>query len=149
MTTFRFPLQKALDWRRTQLELAEARVEQQAAALAAVDRALADLSAMAHRTEMEVRQLPQLEGSDLSALAGFRLSVRVRGRKLTVTRADSQRELSSRQAAVLEARRRCRLLERLKERRWEEWHTASEKELDELAADSYLAQWARRRLLSI
>ena len=38
MTTFQFPLQKALDWRRTQLTLAEARVQQQLAALAAIDQ---------------------------------------------------------------------------------------------------------------
>ena len=38
MTAFRFPLQKALDWRRTQLELAEARLREQLAALAGIDR---------------------------------------------------------------------------------------------------------------
>jgi hypothetical protein len=57
---------------------------------------------------------------------------------------ECQNELAARQAVMLEARRRCRLLERLKERRWAEWQSAAGRELDELAADSYLAQWARR-----
>jgi hypothetical protein len=58
-----------------------------------------------------------------------------------------QKELAARQAALMEARRQCRLLERLKDRRWAEWQSAAAKELDELAADSYLAQWARRPAL--
>jgi hypothetical protein len=144
MNTFQFPLQRALDWRRTQLKLAEARVEQQLAALAGIDQARAELDAMGHRTEVEVRQFQSLEGGDLSALGSFRLAIKVRGRELVAKRVECQNELAARQAVMLEARRRCRLLERLKERRWAEWQSAAGRELDELAADSYLAQWARR-----
>jgi len=149
MTTFQFPLQRALDWRRTQLQLAEARVEQQLAAAAAIDRARADLDAMARRTEVEVRQFPALEGADLSALGSFRVASQVRRRELAARREECQRELAARRAVMLEARRRSRLLERLKERRFTEWQSVADRELDELAADSYLAQWARRRILSI
>jgi hypothetical protein len=149
MTTFKFPLQRALDWRGTQLELAEARVEQQLAALAALDQARAELEAMGKRTELEVRQFSPLGGGDLSALGTFRLTIKVRGRELVAKRAECLKELAVRQAALVECRRRCRLLERLKERRLTEWRSAAEKELDEVAADSYLAQWARRRALSI
>jgi len=149
MTTFQFRLQRALDWRRAQLALAEARVEQQVAALAAIDQARAELDAMGQRTEVEVRQFAQLDGGHLGALGTFRLAIRARTRDLAGKRTECQKELAARQSAVLEARRRCRLLERLKERRWAEWHAAAERELDELAADSYLAQWARRRALSI
>ena len=39
MTTFQFPLEKALDWRRAQLGLAEVRLQRQLAALAGLDRA--------------------------------------------------------------------------------------------------------------
>jgi hypothetical protein len=144
MTTFHFPLQRALDWRRTQLKLAEARVEQQLGALAGIDQARAELDAMAHRAEVEVRQLQSIEGGDLSALGSFRLAIQVRGRELAAKRVACQKELAARQSVMLEARRRCRLIDRLKERRLLAWRSASEKELDELAADSYLAQWARR-----
>jgi flagellar export protein FliJ len=144
MTTFQFPLQRALDWRRTQLELAEARVEQQLAAMAEIDQARSELYAMGRRTEVEVRQFPALEGGDLSALGSFRLAIKVRGKELAAKHVECQKELAARQTVMLEARRRCRLLERLKERRRKEWQSAADRELDELAADSYLAQWARR-----
>ena len=128
--------------------MAEARVEQQLAALAGIDQARAELDAMGHRTEIEVRQFPALEGGDLGALGSFRLTIKVRARELAAKRVECQKELAARQAVMLEARRRCRLLDRLKERRLTEWQTAAGRELDELAADSYLAQWARRHSIS-
>jgi flagellar export protein FliJ len=147
MTAFRFPLQRALDWRRTQLELAEARVEQQLASLAAIDQARTSLDAIGQGAETEVRRFTGLVGGDLSALGSFRLALKGRARDLAVKRVECERELAARQAAVLEARRRYRLLERLKERRRAEWQSAAERELDELAADSYLAQWSRRQVI--
>jgi len=145
VTSFHFPLQKALDWRGTQLGLAEARLQQQLAALADIDRARVELEAMGRRTEVEVREFHPLAGGDLSALGSFRLMVKVREREFAAKRVECQKEVAVRQAAMLEARRRCRLLERLKERRWAEWQSARDRELEEAAADSYLAQWARRR----
>jgi hypothetical protein len=149
MKSFQFPLQKALDWRRAQLALAEGRVERQVAALAAIDQARTELAAMGHRADLEVRQLQPLEGGDLSALGRFRLAIKVRGAELAAQRVECQKELAARQADLLEARRRCRLLDRLKERRWAEWQSARDRELEELASDSYLAQWARRHASSL
>jgi hypothetical protein len=145
MKSFQFPLQKALDWRRTELGLAEARLQQQLAALAELDRARAELEALGTRTETEVRAFNPLAGSDLTALGGFRLQIKVRDKEIAGRRVECQRELAARQAGLLEARRRCRLLERLKERRWTEWQSARDRELEELASDSYLAQWNRRQ----
>jgi hypothetical protein len=45
---------------------------------------------------------------------------------------------------MLEARRHFRLLERLKQRRLEDWRLAGDKELEELASESYLARWTGR-----
>jgi hypothetical protein len=146
MKTFQFPLQRALDWRRTQLGLAEARVGQQLAALAGLDRERAEWDAVGHRTEVEVREFHPLAGGDLNALGSFRLLMKVREREIAAKRVECQKELAVRQAAMVEARRRCRLLERLRERpARRSGNRASDKELDERAADSYLAQWGRRQ----
>jgi hypothetical protein len=149
MKSFRFPLEKALEWRQKQLQLAEARVQEQLATLATIDQALSELDAMGHRTEIEVRQFPLLVGGDLGALSYFRLAIKGRGKELAARRVQGEKELAVRQGVLLEARRRSRLLEKLKGRRQEEWQTAANRELDELAADSYLAQWARRRTSSL
>ena len=90
------------------------------------------------------RETP-LAGRDLAALGRFRLLVQSREKQISLQRAGCQRELAVRKTAMLEARRRCRLLERLKERRLAEWTLARDRELEEVASESYLARWARRR----
>jgi flagellar export protein FliJ len=145
MTSFRFPLQKVLDWRKTQLELEEARFQQQMAALAAIDCAYAEMEASGIRAEVEVRRWDPLAGRDLAALGHFRLRVQSREKQIALQRTECQRELAVRKSAMLEARRRCRLLERLKERRLAEWTSARDRELEEVASESFLARWARRR----
>ena len=130
------------------MELAEAHLQRQLAALAHLDRTRTELEAIGQRTEVEVRTFHPLAGGDLRALGSFRLQVKTQQQNLALQRAECQKEVAVRQAAMLEARRRWRLLERLKERRQAEWQSANDKELEELAADSYLAQWNRRKPVS-
>ena len=144
MTTFHFRLEKVLAWRRTQLELAEIQFRREAAALAQLERAAADLEAHGLRTESEVRDFSPLAGSDLAALGGFRLYVERRARELAEQRAAQARKLAESERAMLEARRRCRLLERLRERRLAEWQSANARELEQVAAESFLARFARQ-----
>ncbi len=82
-------------------------------------------------------------GRDVTALGGYRLHVMAQEQEIAVRRAKSQSALDAQEAAMLEARRRCRLLERLKERRQAEWQAAGDREVEELASESYLAGWVR------
>jgi hypothetical protein len=144
MNAFRFPLQKALEWRHKQLEVAEARFKQEAAAVAALDRTRAEVEASGIRAETEVRERGVVAGWDLAALDRFRLRVKSEKARIADQRAAAARTVAEHQDAMLEARRRCRLLERLRERRLQEWEAARDRELDELASEAYLAQWNRR-----
>jgi len=144
MNAFRFRLEQVLAWRRTQFELAEIEFRREAAALAELDRASAELEAGAIRAEVEVREWRPMAGRDLSALGGFRLHVERRVKALAAQRAEQARKLAEREQAMREARRRLRLLERLRERRLEEWQSASARELEQIAAESYLARFARQ-----
>ncbi len=140
MTQFRFRLERVLAWRRTQLELAEQRFERQNAALAEFDRARAALDAAGVRTEMAVRQWDAVTGSDLAALDAFRRDLRRRQNDLEAQRAGARREMEERRTAMMEARRRCRLLERLKERRLAEWNREADRETEQLAAELALGR---------
>jgi hypothetical protein len=144
MITFRFRLDKVLAWRRTQLELAEVEFRREAGALAELDRVSTELEAYSVRTEAEVREWSSLSGCDLLALNGFRLQVGRRVKELAVQRIEQARKLAEREQVMLEARRRCRLLERLRERRLAEWQSASGKELEQVASESYLARFSRQ-----
>jgi len=146
MTGFRFPLKRVLDWRRTQLELEEARYKQQAAELAALERARAEMEAAGIRAEVQVREWNPVAGRDLAALGAFRRKVKSREAEIALRRVECARKLDEQQKVMLEARRRCRLLEKLEERRLTEWREARDRELDDLATESYLAKWARGKM---
>ncbi|HEV2445724.1 MAG TPA: hypothetical protein VGS58_07370 [Candidatus Sulfopaludibacter sp.] len=143
MSRFRFPLERVLAWRRTQLEIEEARYQQKLAAVAALDRQRAEMEAAGIQAEVQVRAWKAVSGEDLAALAEFRQSVRTREKQIAARRAEAAKTADAQLAAMLEARRRCRLLERLKERRQAEWQAADRRALEELAAESYLARWNR------
>jgi hypothetical protein len=145
MNAFRFPLQKALEWRRTQLELEEVRFRQQSAEMADLDRTSAQLNAAGRTAEHRVRDWNPVAGGELAALGSYRLHVKLKETELAIPRAECRKELNRRENVMLEARRRLRLLERLRERRLEEWCAERDKELEELASEAYLAKWKRRR----
>ena len=143
MTSFRFPLQKVLDWRRTQLELEEISFKQQLMAVADLDRTRAELEAAGMKAETQVRGWGSLAGGDLAALGRFRLDLKQKDSEIAARRVECQRSLETQQRTMLEARRGCRLLERLKDRRLAEWTSARDHELEELASESFLARWGR------
>lgn len=145
MTPFRFPLAQVLQWRRRQLELEEEKLKRHAADLAEMDRVRAELEAAAVRADVQVRDWPILAGRDLTALAGFRLHVQNEERMLAGRRAECRKKFEAQQTIMLEARRRCRLLERLEQRRLAEWRRECDRELEQLAAEFHLAAIVRRR----
>jgi hypothetical protein len=138
--TFHFPLQKALEWRQLELELEEARYKQQAAELAELDRRRAEIEASGLQAEIQVREWNPVGAGDLAALGSFRIRVRNEESALARERQESIKKVAEQQKQMLEARRRCRLLERLKERRLGEWKAACAHELEEIAAESYLSR---------
>jgi hypothetical protein len=142
MTSFRFSLKRVLDWRRTQLELEEARYKQQAAGVAELDRRRAEIEASGIRAEAQVREWSTVTSSDLEALSAFRTRVKSEEARIAGQRAEYVRKLTEQRRVMMEARRKCKLLERLEERRLAEWRAARVKELDELAAESFLAKWS-------
>ncbi len=144
MTSFRFPLEKVLRLRYTQLELEEARFRRQAAELATLDRALAEMEASAIGAEADLRAQKVVTGRDLAALGGYRMAVKEREEQIVQQRDACRRLVAERQAAMMEARRRFRLLEKLKERRLGEWEKARDRELEEIASESFLARWSGR-----
>jgi hypothetical protein len=132
-----------LELRRKQLEAEEVRYKQQAAVVADLDRKRAEVEASGMRAETTVRGWNPVASSELTALGAYRLRARKLEEQIKIHRAEAAKKVEEQQKAMLEARRRCRLLERLKERRLVEWTAERDKELEEIAADSYLARWSR------
>jgi flagellar export protein FliJ len=145
MQPFRFRLEKVLEWRRTQLELEEENYRRHTAVLAEIDRRRAELEASGIAAEQVLRAWNPVSAGELEALGHFRVHVRAKEIEMLVPRAEAQRRLAAQEAVLLEARRRLRLLEKLKERKLSQWRAAAAKELDEMAAEAYLATWDKRK----
>jgi flagellar export protein FliJ len=144
MNAFHFPLQKVLEWRRTQLDLEEIQLRRQRSVLGTLDARRAQLDASGSDAERQIRGWSPVAAGELEALGGFRLRVKDQQREMADARVECIQQLDRQEARMLEARRRLRLLERLKERRQAEWRAARDKELEELATESYLAKWQRQ-----
>jgi hypothetical protein len=139
MSSFHFSLERVMEWRRTQLEIEEAKYRRSLAAAAALDRAQAELEASGIQAEVQVRAWRPVAGNDLLALSMFRQSVRTKEKQIAARRAEARKSAEIQLRAVLEAQRRCRLLERLKGRRLAEWQAVNDRVLEELATESFLA----------
>ena len=145
MKPFRFRLARVLEWRETELELAESRLRNHLAWLAELEQRSAALAAERLAAEADIRACRQVSGADLAALAAFCRHVDASRKQLAARRAEEERKLAALEAALLAARRRCRLLERLQQRRRAEWARAGAAEIERVAAESYLARWNERQ----
>ena len=143
MTGFRFRLESVLNWRRTQLEVEEGKLRREIAALGELDRLREQAGQAGVNAENQVRQWRPVTGADLAALGAFRKALETEKGRIAARRKAQAARAAAQQTALMEARRRCRLLERLKERRFEEWRIAAAKELEELASEASIAKWSR------
>jgi flagellar export protein FliJ len=143
MKSFRFPLQRVLDWRGIQLRTEEeklAGLQQKLASLIHREKAL---TAAQLRSESAVLASPIIEGSDLRALAGFRVRIKSERAALQASRTQCQAQIAEQRERLLKARKDCRVLEQLKEKRHKAWSYLGEREIEETAAESYISNWLR------
>jgi flagellar biosynthesis chaperone FliJ len=143
MRAFAFPLRRVLEWRRTQLELEENKLRHLAASLEEMALAAVRLDLVKSRAEVAVRQAAVVEAGDLWALAAYRQRLMAELQALAERRVACEQQVAAQRQKVLEAQRQCRLLEKLEHCRHAEWRRAADREMEGLAAESFLARWNR------
>jgi hypothetical protein len=143
MASFHFRLARVLDWYGRKCRLEENRLhmlaEGAARAAADVERHTAGL--LAHR--MELIRSPNLRAFELAAMESFARQARREEAQLRQTCQTCMQMLEKQREVVRAAQQRFRLVEKLCERRREEHRLQDERELEELASESYLAGFAR------
>jgi flagellar export protein FliJ len=144
MQTFRFRLEKVLEWYTRQYELEERRLAVCLAALAQAKAAIAALLAERLSIEQEILSRAAIPAQDLVNLSLYRLGVRKRELELHAVRDGRQAEVAAQRLKLQAAERRVRLLEKLRERRVAEYTYAETRELEELASDAFFSKWAAR-----
>src|SRR5262245_6993665 len=100
MNVFRFPLQKALELRRRQLELEEARYRQRLAEVAALEQEQAETEAAGSQAHRDVPQWKPVSGQDLASLDRFRLRVKSESARIAGRRAEAERIADQQQTVM-------------------------------------------------
>lgn len=145
MKAFQFPLDRVLSWRQAQLSLEETALQRLNAELVVVGRDLAECLGRlaATQTSLVIGNPVPISGMALAELEQVGIWTARRERELSKKAEKLQEAILAQTRALVEARRRVRLLESLKQRRREDWVAEETRELDELAADSAVAAWRR------
>lgn len=139
MKKFEFRLERVLEWRNTKLEKER---EKQRTLLAELE----SIEAAVRQCEVELRAPYEavMTGRELAVRQSYRDRLERMLEMLAQKRVDCQRRIAAQNAEVVKANRDVRLIEMLKEKALERWHAAMDREIEELASEAFLAQWARK-----
>ena len=134
-----------LDFRRLKVDVARAaldRLHAERQQLLARERTLYTLRA----DEETAVRLPgtQLTVTRLDALDHLQHYVTAARQRFAVEHSQLEQRIAQQQTAVMEAEREVGLLEKLEARQLADWQVLFDKELDELAADSYMSRLQRQ-----
>jgi flagellar export protein FliJ len=143
MASFQFSLEKVLRWRSVELTAEEAKLKAFVQQQLHLQTRLAEVSAERSKLISSLGSMPDLRGDELRTLTACGLRLRRNAETLAQQLLRCSRELSKQRKKYSEAKRRVRLLEELKGRRLREWKYEEAVLLEELASESFLANWNR------
>ncbi len=146
MARFQFSLEKVLRWRAVELAGEEAKLKALVQEQTHLQTLLAEVSAERSKLISSLGNMADLRGDDLRTLTACGLRLRRNAETLAQRLLQCGRELAKQRKKYSEAKRRVRLLEELKDRRLQEWKYEEAALLEELASESFLANWNRERM---
>ena len=146
MARFQFSLEKVLRWRTVELASEEAKLKALVQEQLHLQTLLAEVSAERSKLISSLGAMPDLRGDDLRTLTACGLRLRRNAENLAQQLLRCGRDLAKQRRSYSQAKRRVRLLEELKHRRLEEWKYQEAAQLEELASESFLANWNRERI---
>ncbi len=146
MKTFRFPLQRVLEWRALQLRVEEEKLAGLQQHLASLLQLGEKLAAERNRSQAQLFSSGTAVGSDLQSWALYQARLVKQQEILKIQLAQCEKLTLEQRQRLLKARTDHRVLEKLKERRWRQWVYLNDRELEDTAAEVYLSKWSREDL---
>ena len=144
MRKFSYPLERVLHFRRLGLEIEQSRLARLRADLASLDQMRREVDRQARQASTDVRT-PAGPSRELDVYGAFRDSTRRLDRRLASRRAELLEKAGVQLQAVLEAHRRCEVLERSRNKALEDWRRGQFREEEALAGELHLARLSRER----
>jgi flagellar export protein FliJ len=143
MKAFQFPLQRVLEYRELQMRTEEEKLSTIQNQLAEVLHRENALTAAQLNAEMNLLGRPVVEAAEFRALSAFQLRIRSEKVSLLAARKNLEIQIAEQRKRLLKARKDCKVLENLKDRRKKAWTYLSDREIENTAAESYISNWAR------
>lgn len=143
MKIFRFPLQRVLEWRALQLRVEEEKLAGLQQQLASLLQLREKLATERSRSESHLFASGTAAGSDLQSWALYQARLVKQQEVLKAQLLQCEKLILEQRQRLMKARTDHRVLERLKERRWKQWVSLNDREVEDTANEVYLAKWAR------
>jgi hypothetical protein len=143
MKKFSFPLDRVLAWRHTQARIEEAVLEKLRSELRLLDQQRNQLDQSVVDARDHLLRSRSASGPEIAALEHYRAASAREAVHLGHTRASLVQRIAQQTAVVADRRRDARLLEKLRERRFAQWRQSADREVEELAEESFLSKFAR------
>jgi len=143
MKRFEFRLARVRDFRRQQLEVEEAKLEVLRAERQQIEEESLRLENEATGTRNSLMVIGSVEAQDLVAADRYLRFLAIEMKRQAAKMADWQGRTAKQQQAMVEARRRVRLLEKLEEKQLRLWKEEADREQENLSAELYLARWKK------
>src|SRR5438045_342283 len=128
MKRFEFPLARVRDFRRQQLELEEGKLQLLLRERQSLEAESLRIESEAAETRRSLIVTLSVESQELVASDAYLRRLAVEKKRLAGKITEWQARAVKQREAVLEARRRVRLMEKLEERRFREWERAVDRE---------------------
>jgi flagellar export protein FliJ len=140
---FEFRLARVRDFRRQQLEVEEAKLEVLLAERKQLDAESQRLDSEASGTRQSLMVTGSVEARELIAADRYLRHLAEAAKRQAVKMADWQERARKQEEAMVAARRRVRLLEKLEDKQFRLWTAEADREQENLSAELYLARWKR------
>ncbi|MBK7929326.1 MAG: hypothetical protein IPJ98_18165 [Bryobacterales bacterium] len=146
MKKFHFPLERVLAFRRLQRDLERAALEKAQGEVRRIEDLAEEVRREAESTALDVinRSADEpLDGTQLSGLDGYQHYLQRVARDVEVHRRRAEAAAAEQRQKLVEAERRMKVLDHLQDRAREQWKHALAKEVEDLAAEAFLARRVR------
>jgi flagellar export protein FliJ len=145
MQRFQFRLDRVLDWRRKQYAMEETRLAACLVQVREAERKMEALRAERAAIDRELLNRAAIPAADFLNLGRYRLRAAKEELELAEERRQRLQAAAEQRARLQQAQRRVRLLEKMRERRLDEYTVEGARELDEAAAEAFLVRWSQAR----
>jgi hypothetical protein len=142
MKKFTFTLETARKWWEHQADVEEVRMQALLAERQKIENRIGSLQTGLEAEHRRIEDTSFYAG-ELALLDAWRVWVNREKQRLGGSLTDCASRIEAQRVALAEARRRFRLVDRLKEKAAITWRKAGAKEQEDLAAELYLARYVR------